>query len=234
MLSSHPMLNVMVSGAAARMAHVRRFGSRTGIAAVVALLAIASPAAADSIKDCFSDDNNRRIEGCSALIAIPGLDAGARSLAHAMRALAYSLQGMFEKALPDHDQAVTLDPASAMALNNRAWTLFKLHEPRRALDDVERSIALAPMSPHAHDTRAHIRQSMGDPASALADYERAMQLGGERIVRLYQCGLQAQGMYVGSTDGAYSSDMRRAFRACVRNRNCEPLPPDEDCRFTTS
>ncbi len=214
-----------------------RFGSRTWIAAIAAvacLFVTATPAAADSIKDCFSDDNERRIEGCTALMAVPGLDAGARSLAHAMRALAYSLQGMFEKALPDHDQAVKLDPASAMALNNRAWTLFKLKQPQRALDDVERSIALAPLSPHAHDTRAHIRQSLGDAASALTDYERAMQLGGERIVRLYQCGLQAQGIYAGSTDGSYSSEMRRAFKACVRSRTCEPLPPDEDCRFTTS
>jgi len=213
---------------------MRRLGSRMSFLALTALLGIATPAAADSIKDCFSDDNTRRIEGCSALIAVPGLDTGAKSLAHAMRALAYSLQGMFEKALPDHDQAVALDPASAMALNNRAWTLFKLEQPRRALDDVERSIALAPLSPHAHDTRAHIRQSLGEAASALADYERAMQLGGERLVRLYQCGLQAQGIFAGSTDGSYSSDMRQAFRACVRNRTCEPLPPDEDCRFTTS
>lgn len=224
----------MVSGATAGKARVRRFGNRTAIAGVALLLAVATPAAADSIRDCFSDDNDRRIEGCSALIAAPGLDAGARSLAHAMRALAYSLQGLFERALSDHDQAVKLDPNSAMALNNRAWTLFKLEQPERALGDVERSIALAPLSPHAHDTRAHIRQSMGEPASALSDYERAMQLGGERIVRLYQCGLQAQGFYKGNSDGAYTGEMRRAFEACVGNRTCEPLPPDEDCRYTTS
>lgn len=197
-------------------------------------LGLAIPASADSTRDCFGEDNGRRIEGCSALIAAPGLDAAARSLAHAMRALTYSLQGRFELALPDHDVAVRLDPDSAMALNNRAWTLFKLDQPERALPDAERSIALAPSSPHAHDTRAHIRQVLGQPSAALADYERAMHLGGERIVRLYQCGLQAQGLYAGNADGFYSAEMRRAFKTCVRSRTCEPLPPNEDCRNATS
>jgi tetratricopeptide (TPR) repeat protein len=198
------------------------------------LLGVATPAAADNLKDCFSDSNERRIEGCTALIAVPGLDAGAKSLAHAMRALAYSLQGLFERALPDHDRAISLDPGSAMALNNRAWTLFKLKQPERALADVERSIALAPASPHAHDTRAHIRQYLGQSASALADYERAMHLGGERIVRMYQCGLEAQGMYTGNPDGSYTREMRRALEACVAGRSCEPLPADEECRSVTS
>lgn len=213
---------------------MRQFGSRTGIAGALLWLTIATPAAADSIRDCFGENNERRIEGCSALIAVPGLDAGAKSLAHAMRALAYSLEGHFERALPDHDQAVSLDPSSAMALNNRAWTLFKLKQPEPALRDAERSIALAPASPHAYDTRAHIKQTLGHPAPALKDYERAIELGGERIVKLYQCGLQAQGIYTGDTNGAYTRETRRALKACVANPACDPLPADEECRNVTS
>lgn len=217
----------------AALARARRVRSWHAAAGIAFLLA-AEPVLADDAKDCFSEGSDRRMEGCAALIAAPDLDAGIKSLAHAMRGLALAQRGEFEEALPDHDAAISLDPASAMALNNRAWTLFKLNQPERALRDAERSISLAPASPHAYDTRAHIRQSRGEHAPAMQDYERAMRLGGERIVRLYQCGLQAQGYDTGSVEGVYTREMRRALASCVGKRSCDPLPPDEECRFVTS
>jgi tetratricopeptide (TPR) repeat protein len=197
-------------------------------------LLAAWPAAADSAADCFSDNNERRIAGCSRLIDMPGLDAGARSLAYAMRALAYSLEGRYAHALPDYDAAIGLDPHSAIALNNRAWVYYKLRRPHDGLADVERSLALVPLSPHAHDTRAHIHQVMGRPSRALADYERAMRFGGSRVVKLYQCGLQALGLYAGAIDGFYTRSVRTALEACVADRACDPLPPGEDCHNVTS
>ncbi len=62
-------------------------------------------------------------------------------------------------------QAITLDPSSAMALNNRAWITLQAQQAGRALADVEQSMALAPGSPHAHDTRARTSGTMGEPAS---------------------------------------------------------------------
>lgn len=198
-----------------------------------ALLAAASPALGDAVSDCLGD-STRRIEACSELIGTPGLDGGAKSLAFAMRALAYSLRGAFGEALADYGEAVRLDPGSAIALNNRAWVLFKLGRPAEGLGDVDRSLELAPSSPHAYDTRAHIRQSLGEPSKALGDYETAMRFGGPRIVKLYQCGLQAQGLYSGRIDGAYHPEMRRALEACARRPECDPLPADEDCRNVMS
>jgi tetratricopeptide (TPR) repeat protein len=212
---------------------VNEFGKRLAVSLLFGLVAAGS-AAGDGIGDCFSDDNERRIAGCSEIIDMPGLDAGSKSLAYAMRALAYSLKGLYDRALPDYDMAIRLDPASAIALNNRAWALFKLKRAEKGLDDVERSLVLAPGSPHAHDTRAHIHQALGNAPKALADYERAMRFGGERLIKLYQCGLQAEGLYAGSVDGLYTSQVRRAFEACVKDRSCDPLPADEECRNPTS
>ena len=212
------------------MKTTRAFGAICALCA----LAIAGPAAGDSIGDCFSEDNERRIKGCSELIDLPGLDGGSKSLAYAMRALAYSLKGLYDRALPDYDLAVGLDPSSAIALNNRAWALLKLKRPDKGLGDVERSITLSPGSPHAHDTRAHIHQALGETGKALADYERAMRFGDKRFVKLYQCGLQAQGLYLGSVDGFYTQDVRWAFEACVEDRACDPLPADEECRSAMS
>jgi tetratricopeptide (TPR) repeat protein len=203
-------------------------------AALSAAVVLAGAAASDNAAECFSDDNERRLVGCSDLLASPGIDAQTKSLAYAMRALAYSLKGLYDRALPDYDEAIKLDPTSAIALNNRAWSYFKIGEPDRGLEDVDRSLAYSPGSPHAHDTRAHIQQALGYPRRALRDYEMAMRFGGERIVKLYQCGLHTHGLYSGSIDGLYSTEMRRALESCVSDVSCDPLPADEDCGKATS
>ena len=204
------------------------------LAALLVACTASSGASSNTVAECFSENNERRIAGCSDLIENPNLDPGTKSLAYAMRALALSLQGALTQALPDYDRAIELDPASAMALNNRAWVLFKLNRLSEGLSDVERSLTLAPASPHAHDTRAHIRQALGERAAALRDYEQAMRFGGEHLVKLYQCGLEANGIYKGPIDGLYTRDVRRAFEICVASTTCDPLPADEECRAATS
>jgi tetratricopeptide (TPR) repeat protein len=209
-----------------------------GIAVAAVLLALSSAgglaASDDPMRDCLSDDNGRRISGCSALIEQPSLGPAQRSFAYGMRALAYSLNGVFDKALDDYDKAIDLNPDYAVALNNRAWVYFKLGRGPEGAGDVERALQLAPGSPYALDTRAHIRQAQGDLEAALDDYERAMRNGGDRIVKLYQCGLRAQGLYFGMIDGIRSGAVSRALRACVGNRACDPLPSDEECRPSVS
>lgn len=180
--------------------------------------------------DCLSDDNERRISGCSALIETPGLPDDQRSLAYGMRALAYSLLGIFDKALSDYDAALNIKPDFPLALNNRAWSYYKLGRPRDGIGDVEKALQLAPGSPYALDTRAHIHQALGDAKAAFDDYDLAMRAGGSRIVKMYQCGLRSQGLYFGAIDGAYSSSVRQAMRACTGNRHCDPLPSDSECR----
>jgi tetratricopeptide (TPR) repeat protein len=191
-------------------------------------------ASADSLTECLSEASPRRIEACTEMLDTPGLAPRERSLAYSMRALAYSLRADYSRAMPDYDRAIDLDPDAAIALNNRAWTLLKLGQPEKGLGDVERSLALAPDSSHAHDTRGHILQALGRPAAALGAYERAMLLGGERMIRLYQCGLQAEGLYRGPMSGLFTSALRLALSACVKSSSCDPLPADEDCRYTTS
>lgn len=208
------------------------------IAVVATLLALSGAAAlattTDPTVDCLSEDNKRRISGCTVLIETPGLPAGQKSLAYGMRALAYSLLGKFDKALPDYDEAISLNPDFAAALNNRAWAYFKLGRAPDGVDDVERALRLAPGSPYALDTRAHIRQAEGEAEAALSDYELAMRYGGDRIVKMYQCGLRSQGLFFGAIDGIHSNALARALRICVGHRGCDPLPSDEDCTPSVS
>ena len=207
------------------------------ITALLVLLLWASGAQAatsDPIGDCFGEDNERRISGCTEIIDTlsPGPDL--LSLAHAMRALALSLKGEYGLAIHDYDAAILLNPGFSVAYNNRAWSRFKSGSAADGLPDVETALRLSPGSSHAYDTRAHIRQSLGNLAGALEDYERAMRFGGEKMVKLYQCGLQERGLYTGAVDGIYSDPVREALEACVRDASCDPLPADEQCRAATS
>ncbi len=206
------------------------------VTSLAAALALAPPAFGQMFDnhECYGDDNERRIKACSELIENPALSPDAQGAAYAMRALSQSLKGAYDTAIRDYDRAIVLVPDFAVALNNRAWAYFKSGRAAQGLVDAERSLALDATSPHAYDTRAHIRQWTGQPASAMADYERAMFFGGLRMVRLYQCGLTAAGLYKGKTDGLTSPELRRAFEICVQGTSCDPLPSDEECRPSTS
>ena len=219
------------------LANLKRWvgGLIVGAAAAACTLA---PVHAGPMEDCTSEDLSRRIAACSALIEGGGLAASDRdadlALAYSARALAYSVQGQYDRAISDYDASLKLDPGSAIALNNRAWAYFKSGAPERGVTDVEKALSLQPDSPHTLDTRAHIFQSRGDARHALRDYESAMRFGGEHIVKLYQCGLQAHAFYTGEIDGLFTSDMRKALEACVATTGCDPLPADEECRKVTS
>ncbi|MFM9940269.1 MAG: tetratricopeptide repeat protein [Hyphomicrobiaceae bacterium] len=157
-----------------------------------------------------------------------------KAQAYAMRALALSIKGQYDAAIRDYDESIRLAPDFAVALNNRAWAYFKSGRGIRGLPDVERSLQLNPLSEHTWDTRAHIRQTMGQFDGAFADYERAVDIGGERMIKLYQCGLTEAGLYRGKVDGIYSSEVRDALRQCANRKDCDPLPGDEQCRQSTS
>src|SRR5215813_8533943 len=109
-----------------------------------AVLAQPALARADAASDCFSEDIERRIEGCTALIEGRDESVADLSLAYAMRALAYSLKGLYDTAIRDYDRAITMKPDFAVALNNRAWAYFRWGKAATGLADVERSLQLSP------------------------------------------------------------------------------------------
>ncbi len=205
---------------------------------IVVLLVLASGLAAsarsDPATDCFGEDIERRIEGCTALIEQRDGTVADLSLAYAMRALAFSLKGRYDTAVRDYDTAIAMKPDFAVALNNRAWAYFRWGKPSTGLPDVEKSLQLSPTSPHALDTRAHIRQSLGDPKGALQDYDKAIWFGGARMIKLYQCGLTEARLYDGEIDGIWRPELKEALEKCVHDRKCDPLPADEQCRAATS
>lgn len=184
--------------------------------------------------DCYSKDVMRRIEGCAELLKLPHLAPSVRAQAFALRALGLSLIGRYDEAIADYDRSLSIQPNHAVTLNNRAWALFKMGRIEEAVPDVEKSLRRDNSSPHAFDTRAHLRQARGQSEAAYRDYRQAMNLGGTHMIRLYQCGLQAHGLYHGPASGIFTASLDAALRACVKRTDCDPLPPDEECKAALS
>ena len=151
-----------------------------------------------------------------------------------MRALGYSLKGLFDKAVADYDKAIGSTPISPPRSTTARGPTSSSAARSRAPATSSARCELAPGNPYALDTRAHIHQSTATRQRALADYELAMRYGGETIVKLYQCGLRSQSLYFGALDGVYSSDVKRALHVCINRKGCDPLPGDEDCRPSVS
>lgn len=222
---------------------------RTSVAAV-AVLALtqtvvaqgvsgSSPSTGDNplsdIVECLeAPESERRMEACTAVIDTPGVAGVIRGRAYAMRALAHSLRSAYDDAIRDYDEAIKLIPDFSVAYNNRAWAYFKSGRASAGLPDVERALRLDPMSPHSLDTRAHISKALGNTQRALADFRRALSLADRKLVTLYQCGLQNEGMYSGKQDGQLSEELFDAMERCVAAPTCDPLPEDEECKPGTS
>ncbi len=184
--------------------------------------------------ECYSKDIMRRIEGCAELLKLPHLAPSVQAQALALRALALSLIGRYNEAIADYDKSLAIQPNHAVTLNNRAWAMYKMGRIAEALPDVEKSLRRDNTSPHAFDTRAHLRQARGEVDRAYRDYRQGMDLGGTQLVRLYQCGLQAPGLYQGPISGIFSTALDAALRSCVKRTDCDPLPPDEECKAALS
>jgi tetratricopeptide (TPR) repeat protein len=183
-------------------------------------------AMADDLAECANPGPAHSIASCSALIEAPATPPAVRARAYFLRALSYSRLGQYERAIPDLDGALRLDPDFASALNNRANAYNKIGKPAEGEDDIDRALALMPQEPVFNATRGEISQALGDRDGAMQHHEAAMAFGGRLFVQLYQCSLRLAGLYRGPIDGIIRPELRTALRACVdQGSRCPPLPP---------
>jgi tetratricopeptide (TPR) repeat protein len=174
---------------------------------------------------CDSQDPERRIAPCSALIDAPDTTPDVRAKAFFLRALSYWHLSQRERAIRDYDEAIRIDPKFAAALNNRADAWLRLGDPKQGVADIERALEIAPEYPIYNITRGQISQTLGDREGAMHDHAAAMAFGGKVIVKLYQCGLRLARLYRGPIDGIQRPELQTALRLCVdQGGNCDPVP----------
>jgi tetratricopeptide (TPR) repeat protein len=194
-------------------------------------------ARADTYSDCMDGTLRKRIAPCSAVIDDPATTALDLERALEIRSNDLAIAKRFAEAVQDLDRALKLNPTSALALNGRAWTLFRWKNTADGMDDVNASLRIDGAFAAAWDTRAHLYQLLGQFDRAFNEYEAAVGFGGEFFIRLYQCGLRERGIYKGPVDGIYSAAVRAALRSCASAATCDPLPEnefEEECESATS
>jgi len=94
-----------------------------------------------------------RINGCTALIA-SSQGTTALAIAHNNRGNAYTASGDFDRAIPDFDQSIKLDPATAKPFNNRGAAYLRKGEYDLALKSLDEAIKLNPNYGRAFVNRA--------------------------------------------------------------------------------
>jgi tetratricopeptide (TPR) repeat protein len=184
-------------------------------------------ARADRYDDCINGTSGQRIASCSAVIDDPATTAIDLERALDIRSVDLAMAKRFAEAMQDLDRALQLNPQSAMALNGRAWTLYRWKSTADGMNDVNASLQINGAYAAAWDTRAHLYQLLGQFDKAFTEYEAAIGFGGASFVRMYQCGLKERGLYTGPADGIYSATVRAALRSCAFSATCDPLPENE-------
>src|ERR1700721_1647929 len=120
--------------------------------------------------------DDRQILGCSDAIK-SGSFAG-KDLAAALsnRGRAYRGKGQFDLALADYDQAIPLDPGSAISFYGRGAAYFFKKDNDQAIDDFTKSVSLDPNDAAAYNGRGNAYAARGDIDRAIAGYGLAISL----------------------------------------------------------
>jgi tetratricopeptide (TPR) repeat protein len=115
---------------------------------------------------------NQAVEHFSARIKANAND----SAAFMGRGWAWKLQGEFDRALADLNEAVRLNPKDGGAYFNRGLVWIDKRDPDRALADFETAVKLAPKDARFLHARGGAHADKRDVDRALADFDAALAL----------------------------------------------------------
>jgi tetratricopeptide (TPR) repeat protein len=82
--------------------------------------------------------------------------------------------GQYDRAIRDFDQALTLSPHDALALNDRCLDLAIVGKLTEAAADCEQALTLTPNATEVLGSRALINLKAGRAQAALSDYDHAL------------------------------------------------------------
>jgi len=154
-----------------------------GAVLLAAILTGTSPgrAAAETVArlwaQCQSDDDDRLIRGCSAVIRLDRDTPERLALAFANRGRAWSEKGEYDRAIRDLDNAVRLAPNFAEAFNYRGVANVSQGQYEHAIQDFDQAVRLDPNYAIAIYNRGLALQAMGRADAAAQDFARAKQVG---------------------------------------------------------
>ena len=155
------------------------FGVLSFLALAALPVAAAGPELTQEWRRCRGDEvrsSEVAIQSCTAIIR-SGREKGARlAAAYYSRATAHRVDGWYDRAIEDYDQAIRLDPKHAIAYNDRGTAYSSRAQPNRAIQDFDQAIRLNPKLASAFNNRGNAYSSRGELDRAIQDYDHALKL----------------------------------------------------------
>jgi lipoprotein NlpI len=153
------------------------------LAGLAVLIAISSPALADSQSDLeqckFAGEISKadeHVAACDRALADPKLSGPNRAVALSNRCGWRWGKKDPDRALSDCDEAIKLDPNLAAAHANRGNVYLNKAEIDHAFNDFNEAIRLDPKSGWAYTARGDIYKNKGDFDHAVADFTESIRL----------------------------------------------------------
>jgi tetratricopeptide (TPR) repeat protein len=137
------------------------------------------PSVADvqkEFKACEDASLETTLDLCSIVINSAHHPASDRAIAFNNRCWANMVKGEFEKALPDCDNAIGIDPQLANAFSNRCWAYADRDDFEKAIADCNEAIRLNQNHQNAWHTRGYAHYKKSEYELAMNDLNQAIRL----------------------------------------------------------
>jgi tetratricopeptide (TPR) repeat protein len=105
-----------------------------------------------------------------------GLTAEELAAAYNGRGVTQARKGAFDRAVPDYDEAIRLDPGRADFYNDRGVAHARMGEDDLAVGDFGDAIRRDPGLIRAYFNRGHVRRRMDEDDQAVLDYGEVIRL----------------------------------------------------------
>jgi tetratricopeptide (TPR) repeat protein len=137
------------------------------------------PSVADvekEFKACEEASLETTLNLCSIVINSAHHPASNRAIAFDNRCWAHNVKGDFDKALPDCDNAIGLNPRLVNAFNNRCWAYTDKRDFEKALTDCNEAIRLDQKNQSAWHSRGYTHFKKDEYELAIDDFDQAIRL----------------------------------------------------------
>lgn len=152
---------------------------------------------------------DEKIRACSFLIDARNGDSDQLAVLYTSRGAAWRQKGDLDRAVADHDEAIRLQPGSALLYFNRAITWQSKDAAAPAIADYGEAIKRAPGFVLAYRNRGDLLYGKGDYTGAMRDYDAVIRLTASDSRALTMRGLAK--WQLGDGDGG-KADIAAAMR----------------------
>jgi tetratricopeptide (TPR) repeat protein len=188
-------MSAHVRGSVSELPSYRGYRGRT-ISILGAISVLFTTAASSQVLKDWSECTGREganvdlvVHGCTAVIEAAEEGPVKLALAFNNRGVARRLQGEYDLALQDYNEAIRLNPTSAAQFNNRGVIYRIKGNYDQAIADYSQAIALRNEYPVAFYNRALAYADKGAFDSALADFAVVLRFDARNALALYARGL---------------------------------------------